>query len=103
MKGKTRSVVGSKKQVFLGKKHKTRGGLRRGDLVRNVKGKVVSKRMSAHGKKAFVHIAPWLAAFRQAKEDLGLSGFVLAKRGSAVYAKAKVLFAESYSRAAEHA
>jgi len=43
--------VGSKNEVFDGSARMTSGGLKKGDLMRNKRGKVVSKRMSAAAKK----------------------------------------------------
>merc|ERR1711944_137325 len=62
MKAKKVSKVGKKWRVFAGIKEKTKGGLKKGDLTKNKNGKVVSKKASANGKKAFKRIAKWNAA-----------------------------------------
>ena len=41
-------------RVFSGKKEKTVGGLKKSDLIRNKRGKVVSKKMSAKAHKGFI-------------------------------------------------
>ena len=45
--------VGSKAQVYHGTAHHTKGGLTRKDLIRNKRGKIVSRKQAAAGKKAF--------------------------------------------------
>lgn len=47
--------VGSKLEVFNGTAEKTSGGLKIGDLMKNKKGKVVSKKQHAAGLKAFAN------------------------------------------------
>merc|ERR1712112_199900 len=42
-----------KSSVFRGTKAKTAGGLKKSDLVRNKRGKVVSRKQAEAGKKAF--------------------------------------------------
>jgi hypothetical protein len=44
--------VGSKRQVFNGTAMRTPGGLHKGQLIRNKRGKVVSAAKHAHGLKA---------------------------------------------------
>merc|ERR1711907_216522 len=81
-KGKFRKVL-----VFRGSKEKTIGGLTASSLIKNKRGKVVSKKMSAKGKKS-----EWIAAVQKARKALGLKGFVAIKKGSALYNKAKELY-----------
>ena len=45
--------IGTKLMVFRGQAHKTSGGLTKGDLMVNRRGKVVSKNAHAAGKIAF--------------------------------------------------
>merc|ERR1719446_939398 len=66
----------SKAMVFRGRKEKTVGGLTSNMLMKNKRGKVVSKRKSAHGKKAFVQIEDWVEALTKARRDLRMTGFV---------------------------
>jgi len=47
------ATIGSKAQVFHGTAHHTKGGLTRKDLIKNKRGKIVSKKQAAAGKKAF--------------------------------------------------
>jgi hypothetical protein len=47
------SAIGSKAQVFHGTAHHTKGGLTRKDLIRNKRGKIVSRKQAAAGKRAF--------------------------------------------------
>lgn len=48
--------VGSKAQVFHGTAHHTAGGLTRKDLVQNKRGRIVSRKQMAAGKKAFTRL-----------------------------------------------
>jgi hypothetical protein len=48
-------AVGSKVQVWNGTAKHTSGGLRKGDLMKN-KGRIVSKKKHAAGKKAIKHL-----------------------------------------------
>merc|ERR1712113_940917 len=79
--------------VFRGGKEKTSGGLKKSDIVKSKSsGKLVSKKASAAGKKAYKNIQGWTVAVQKAKKALGLKGFVAIKKGSAVYKKAKELY-----------
>jgi hypothetical protein len=50
-------TVGSKYEVYRGKAQRTSGGLTRKDLGLNKRGKVVSLKQAAAGKKAFKRLA----------------------------------------------
>jgi hypothetical protein len=77
----------AKRHVFAGKSTKTIGGLNKGDLTKNKSGKIVSKKLSAKGKKH-----PWIAACNAARKSLNIKGFAVIKKGSALYKKAKELY-----------
>merc|ERR1719237_44640 len=82
---------GAKARVLSGKKEKTSGGLTASDLYRNKRGKEVSKKRSAVAKNN-----GWMKAVTAARKALGLTGFVPLNRGpdgTALYAKAKVIYA----------
>merc|ERR1719334_319560 len=81
--------VGKKSSVFKGIREKTGGGLKKGDLVKSKRGKVVSKKSSAHGKKAYKHIKAWTEACQKARKELGIKGFVAIKKGTPFYKAAK--------------
>jgi hypothetical protein len=53
MMGGAKAAIGSKAQVFHGTAHHTKGGLTRKDLIRNKRGKIVSRKQAAAGKKAY--------------------------------------------------
>ena len=59
MKKKPISAKLAKRHAFFGKIDKTATGLKKTDLVQSKNGKVVSKKQSAQGKKAYKHIAAW--------------------------------------------
>merc|ERR1719231_2232394 len=69
----------AKSLVFRGGKEKTSGGLKKSDLIKIKSGKVVSKKSSLAGKKAYARIKGWTVACQQAKKALGLKGFVAIK------------------------
>merc|ERR1712093_151642 len=97
MKKKTVSKVAkgkfAKSVVLRGTKEKTAGGLKASDLLKNKRGKIVSKKMSAAAKKRFAStVGPWMQAVKKARAALKLKGFVAIKKGSPLYIKAKELF-----------
>ena len=61
--------------VFRGNKEKTSGGLKKNDLIRNKRGKIVSRKQSMAGKKRGKAIARWGAATKRARQALGIKGF----------------------------
>ena len=99
-KAKRVSVIakGSKRsqrsQVFRGKKAKTAGGMSKDKLMKNKNGRIVSKKASAHGKKA---LGPWIAAVAKARKALGTKGFVAIKKGTPLYNKAKSFYGKGAS------
>merc|ERR1719364_527361 len=86
-KGKLAKLV-----VFNGTKEKTMSGLKKSDLTKSKSGKIVSKKQSAQGKKAYAHIKGWTVAVQKARKALGVKGFVAVKKGTALYKKAKELY-----------
>jgi hypothetical protein len=85
-KGKKAKVL-----VFQGTngKVKTRGGLRKEDLVKSKGGKIVSKKRSTIGRES-----KWAKATAQARAIKGYRGFKAIKKGSSFYEKAKQVMAE---------
>merc|ERR1712023_242471 len=85
----------AKALVLRGSKLKTSGGLKQEALMRNKRGKVVSKRQSAQGKRAYARIEDWTESFMAARKALQLSGFVAINgrtlQGKALYLKTKAL------------
>merc|ERR1719399_2507676 len=57
-------------------------------LTKNKHGRVVSKKRSAFAKMSL-----WIAAVQKARKALGVKGFVAIKKGSALYKKAKEIYA----------
>merc|ERR1719441_38690 len=82
----------SKLVVFNGTKEKTYTGLKKSDLTKNKNGKIVSRKQSANGKKAYTHIKGWTVAVTKARKFLGLKGFIAVKKGSPLYKKAKEFY-----------
>lgn len=88
----------AKAVVLRGSKEKTSGGLKQGDLFKNKRGRVVSKKASAVAKKRFQTsaIKKWTASVQAARKALNVSGFVAINgktaQGKALYAKAKAMY-----------
>merc|ERR1712118_201868 len=87
----------AKAVVFRGSKEKTKTGLTREMLMKNKRGKIVSKRASAHGKRMYKNVKTWTEAIVKARSSLNLKGFVALNGrslvGKALYVKAKALAA----------
>ena len=82
----------SRSVVFRGNKDKTVGGLKKADLIKSKSGKIVSKKASAAGKRAYKQISGWTKAVQQAGKQLKEKRFVAVKKGTAVYKLAKDLY-----------
>ncbi|CAK0804893.1 unnamed protein product [Prorocentrum cordatum] len=89
----------AKSQVLKGAKMKTSGGLTKDKLMKNKRGKVVSKKQHAAGKKNYAGLKKWTECVTKARSALGLKGFVAVNgkkpEGKALYAKAKALYAQA--------
>ena len=82
----------AKSVVFRGTKTATSGGLTKAHLTKNKNGKIVSKKMSANGKKAYARIKGWTVAVQKARRFLGVKGFCAVKKGTPLYKKAKEFY-----------
>merc|ERR1719343_254149 len=86
----------AKAVVFKGSKEKTTSGLTKSMLHKNKRGKVVSKKSTAAGIKAFKNIDSWLKAVTTARKSMNMTGFVAINgktgQGKALYAKARSLY-----------
>ncbi len=62
-------------------------------LKKNKDGKLVTKAKSEAGRKNFGKtVARWISACKQARAELGITGFVAVKKGTPLYLKAKELY-----------
>jgi hypothetical protein len=61
---------GSKRQVFKGSRAMTQGGLTKASLIKNKRGKVVSKAASVVGEKNYKNISAWTKALLEARAAL---------------------------------
>merc|ERR1712224_37069 len=89
------SIRGTRAQVFRGTRRKVKTtGQTKADLMKNKRGKVVSKKANAAGKKTFKRngLGKWNKAFMQARKNLGLKGFVACKKGTKFYKEAMKLY-----------
>merc|ERR1711976_925088 len=96
-KAKTVSAIAKGKLmravVFIGRKQKTASGHKKSDLMKSRSGKIITKAQHAAGKKAYGRIKAWTVACQKAKKELGVTGFVALKKGSALYKKTKEIYA----------
>ena len=81
-------------------KEKTATGLKKSDLMKSKRGRVVTKKQHAKGKALFQKYAQrWLDAVMKARKELGVKGFCAiggkSAQGKALYAKAKAIYAEA--------
>merc|ERR1719491_1262295 len=87
----------AKAMVLRGSKCKTTGGLTAELLMKNKRGKVVSKKASAHGHRAFKNVEAWVDSVMEARSALHARGFVAINgrtlQGKALYQKALTLHA----------
>merc|ERR1712138_156530 len=85
----------AKAMVLKGSKEKTSGGLTRDALMRNKRGKVVSKKAAASGKRNFKNIQDWVSSVVAARKALQVTGFVAINgkslQGKALYVKSKAM------------
>ena len=83
--------IGSMRRVFSGTCDRTSGGLTKKDLMKNKRGRVVSKKAHASHKKHFKNsaLSKWVQACAKARAELGLTGFVACKKGTSYYKLAK--------------
>merc|ERR1712083_240251 len=99
MKVKKVSVIAKGKHaraaVFKGSKAKTASGMTKDALTKSKRGRIVSKKRSARGKKNWEGSAlkKWIDACKQARKQLGVTGFCAVggktAQGKALYAKTK--------------
>eukprot|EP00927_Polykrikos_kofoidii_P080271 TRINITY_DN77141_c0_g1_i1.p1 TRINITY_DN77141_c0_g1~~TRINITY_DN77141_c0_g1_i1.p1 ORF type:complete len:194 (+),score=46.00 TRINITY_DN77141_c0_g1_i1:67-582(+) len=86
----------AKALVLRGSKEKTVSGLTSDMLMKNKRGKVVSKRASAAGSRRYRQIEGWVDALMAAREALNFRGFVAINgkslQGKALYVKSKALY-----------
>jgi hypothetical protein len=62
--------------VFRGTKEKTASGMTKASLVKNKRGKIVSKKAQAAGRKKFAaNLSAWNKAVMAARRELGIKGF----------------------------
>merc|ERR1711994_117023 len=89
------SIKGSRLQVFRGTRQKTASsGQTKADLVKNKRGKIISKKRHQRGKRLYKSngIEKWTKALMQARKNLGVKGFVACKKGSKLYSETMRLY-----------
>ena len=73
--------------VWAGKLAKTAGGLSKADLVKNKRGKIVSKKLSHKG-----HKCGWMVCCIAARWELNIKGFAAIKKKTHLYERAKEIY-----------
>merc|ERR1711884_162134 len=89
------SIRGTRAQVFRGTRQKVKTtGQTKADLMKNKRGKIISKKAHKNGQRAFKKngLGKWQKAFMQARKNLGLKGFVACKKGSKFYKEAMRIY-----------
>merc|ERR1712187_710632 len=96
MKAKKVSIVAKGKRaraaVLSGRKQKTQSGMTKEKLMKNKRGKIVSRKASARAAKRWASSAlkRWIEAAKKARKALNLTGFVAmngkSAQGKALYA-----------------
>jgi len=92
------SIRGSKVQVFRGTRQKTKSsGQTKKDLMKNKRGKIVSKKAHAKGMRIYKKngLSKWTDAFMQARKNLKIKGFVACKKGTKFYKEAMKIYKAS--------
>lgn len=93
----------AKALVLRGSKEKTVGGLTAAFLMKNKRGKVVSKKASANGKRRYHQIENWVESVMEARSALHIEGFVAINgkslKGKALYVKARAIRATKSCKA----
>merc|ERR1711941_176914 len=88
----------AKALVLRGSKEKTAGGVRKDGLMKNSRGRVVSKKRSAFGKQQYKNVESWIDSVVEARKALNISGFVTIRgktlQGKALYSKARSIYDE---------
>jgi hypothetical protein len=74
-KGSVAVGARAKASVLAGRKECTDSNLKKDDLQKNKRGKVVTKKAAAAGAKKHAHIALWNQAVRAARVKIGVRGF----------------------------
>merc|ERR1719356_1343187 len=94
----------AKALVFRGSKEKTVGGLKQDSLMKNKRGKIVSKKSSAQGKRRYSKIEGWVEPVMEARQSLHVKGFVAINSksltGQALYVKSKKLYEARHGKRA---
>jgi hypothetical protein len=90
-----KSQTGSRRKVWNGSALYTKGGLMKKDLMVNPNGKLVSKKSRARANSNCDHIRKWATSLKQAKKEMGITGFVIINRGEqgiALYKRTKEIY-----------
>lgn len=94
-KARKAPVRGTRSQVFRGTRLKVKTtGQTKNELMKNRRGKIVSKKANAAGRRTFKRngLDKWNKAFMQARKNLKIKGFVPCKKGSPLYKEAMRLY-----------
>lgn len=84
----------AKAVAFRGGDTEGRTNLRKEDLTRSKSGKIVSKRASEAAKKRYEDSGAklWAQAIKKTRDEMGLVGFVVLKKGTPMYLRAREIY-----------
>merc|ERR1712185_823000 len=93
MKAKKVAKSFAKVVAFRGKSTGGATKLTKADLIKNKRGRIVSKKQSALAKARYASsVGKWITAVTKARKALGVKGFQAVKKGTPLYKKAKELY-----------
>ena len=90
------TLAGQRRQVYEGRALMTRGGLTKSDLKQDKDGKIISKAASKASKRRSSPLKAWVAASRDACDELDLYCDIgTVKKGTKVYKLAKKIYRDN--------
>ena len=95
-------VRGSRRQVWNGTRHHTNGAHDKSMLMKSKRGKIVTKKSHAAGRRSYKNIRGWVNAVSKARKALGITGFCAVKKGTPLYKKAREFYCAATNSPAQH-
>merc|ERR1739838_883792 len=88
------ALLAVRENLFAVPERKFGMGQKKSDLMKNKRGKIVSKKANAAGKRNYKRngLGKWTKAFVQARKNLKIKGFVPCKKGTAFYKECMKLY-----------
>ena len=83
---------GTRSEVFLSMARQTRGGLKRHDLLAYHRRIMSKKELARYRLQGRRNLSLWSYAVMCARKELGIRGFVVVRKGTPLYAYARLLY-----------